>query len=231
MTSFRVYYGVFASTLVLCGCPPGAGRDVLGQDGGDDAEAGGGPTDASAGDVASSDGPGARCGPNGTNACGPYSICDAKLGCVECREDDDCPVAAGHCLAGACVLCRPGLTDCPSGTTCWASDYECHPRCAGPGSCPGGTSCDESSGACVGCSAAIPCATGVCAMDRRRCVECISDDACPKARPRCHAGRGECVRCTSNDDCGVSAPFCDPVRFACALPGAADAGISDAAAD
>jgi hypothetical protein len=218
MTSLRVYYGLFASTFLLCGCPPGAGRDVFRQDGGDEVDA----------EAGASDDPGARCGPNGTNACGPYAICDPALGCVECASADDCPVAAAHCLAGACVVSRPGMTDCPAGTTCWASDYECHPRCAGAGSCPGGTACDESSGECVGCSAALPCATGVCALDRRRCVECLTEETCPAARPRCHAGRGECVRCTSNDDCGVTAPFCDPVRFACSVPDAADSGVSDA---
>lgn len=185
------------------------------QDGGDAGDAPDADLDDAANDGAGSADPGALCGASGRDDCGPYSACDAELGCVECRNDDDCPVAAGHCLLGACVGCRPAMTDCPSGTTCWTTDFECHPRCAGLGSCPDGTACDESSGACVGCSAEAPCATGVCSPDLRQCVECVSDETCPKARPRCLLARGECAACTSNEDCGVAAPICDPVTFEC----------------
>jgi len=211
----------FAFPLFLAGCPQGAANDVFRLDGGD----GGDADDA---DVASSNDAleaGALCGGDGRDACGPLTVCDPNLGCVECRSDDDCPIAAAHCLVGACVGCRPRMTDCQEGEACSTADFECHPRCTGPGTCPSGTACDDSSGECVGCFGDENCAGMVCSVDKRQCVECASDEACPKAEPRCRILTGECVRCRSNDDCGIAAPFCDPITFECRAPDAdADAG-------
>lgn len=216
-----------AFSFMLAGCPQGSANDVFRRDGGDD----GG--DAEAGVASSNDatGSGALCGAGGKDECGSLAICDAKLGCVECRTDDDCPITAARCLVGACVGCRPGMTDCQPGLACSTADFECHPRCVGPGSCGEGMVCDESSGECVGCLGAEGCAGRVCSAQKRQCVECASDESCPKGKPRCRVLTGECARCLSDDDCGVTAPICDPFSFACRRPDAGAPGPSDAGLD
>jgi hypothetical protein len=220
--TFFIRFSLVIFSLFLAGCPQGSAQDVFGLDGGDGGE------DAEAGVAEENDagGTGALCGIDGKNECGSLSACDPKLGCVECRSDDDCPIAAARCLLGACVGCRPGKTDCPDGTACSTEDFECHPRCTGAGSCPTPTVCDESSGECVGCLGPEGCAGLVCSSDKRQCVECVADESCPKSKPRCRMAIGQCVRCQSNDDCGVAAPVCDPTTFSCRTPNAAsDAGV------
>lgn len=214
-------FSFFFLPLFLAGCPQGSANDVFRRDGGDAGD------DAEAGVAEENDGggSGALCGVDGKDECGSLSACDAKLGCVECRTDDDCPLAAAHCLLGACVGCRPGKTDCPEGSACSTADFECAPRCTGPGTCPATTVCDESSGECVGCLETTACAGLVCSPAQRQCVECIDDSTCPKSKPRCRIVLGQCVRCQSNDDCGLAAPICDPRTFECR------ASLSDASTD
>jgi hypothetical protein len=217
----------FTFSLFLAGCPQGSANAVFRLDGGDASD------DAEASVAADNDGggSGALCGVDGRDECGSLSACDANLGCVECRSDDDCPIAAAHCLLGACVGCRPGKTDCPGGQACSSADFECHPRCSGPGTCSFGMACDESSGECVGCLGDSSCARGVCSPDRRECVECVSDVSCPKSKPRCRIAVGQCVRCRSNDDCGLAAPTCDPTTFECRTGGGNGGGATDAGTD
>jgi len=217
--------------LLLAGCPQGAGLGQPGQDGGGDADAdsrdeapdaGGGDGAAPDGDAPTA-GSGALCGPNGRDDCGAFLLCDAQRGCVECMQDADCSAAAPHCVAGTCAACRPaaraqdaGMSDCPAAApACWASDTECHPACGDGVTCPAGASCDKASGACVGCRADADCASGVCALDRRRCVTCTSDATCGGARPRCRLLTGTCEACTSNADCGRASPICDPATLTC----------------
>jgi hypothetical protein len=211
-------FTIFSFCVFLAGCPQGSANDVFRLDGGDAGD------DADAGVAEENDagGTGALCGADGRDECGSLSTCDPKLGCVECRSDDDCPIAAARCLLGACVGCRPGKTDCPEGSACSVADFECHPRCVGPGECSGATICDETSGECVGCLGDHACAGMKCSPDKRDCVECIDDESCPSSRPRCRIATGACVGCRSNDDCGVSAPFCDPVDFSCRVPKSAE---------
>ena len=227
--SFSIRFSLVTLSLFLAGCPQGTANDVFrldGGDGGDDAEAG-------VAEENDAGGSGALCGVDGKDECGPRSACDAKLGCVECRSDDDCPIAAAHCLVGVCVGCRPGKTDCPDAEACSTEDYSCRPRCTGPGTCPAGKACDESSGECVGCLEDSQCAGRVCSAERRECVECVTDDSCPKSKPRCRIATGQCVPCLSNDDCGLAAPTCDPAIFECRAeePPVSDAGATDAAVD
>jgi hypothetical protein len=222
---FSIRFSLLTFSLFLAGCPQGSASDVFrldGGDGGDDLEAGVATIDGGGGT-------GALCGIDGKDDCGSLSACDPKLGCVECRDDDDCPIAAAHCLVGACVGCRPGKTDCQDGWACSTADYECAPRCTGPGTCAGARVCDESSGECVGCLGAEACAGLVCSPERRECVECTDDTGCPNSKPRCRVATGQCVRCHSNDDCGLSAPTCDPTTFECR--GALSAGSTDAGGD
>src|SRR5437899_2788092 len=102
MTTLRAcwllgFIGFCAALLV--GCPDGE-VGIHGQDGGadgGDAEAGpesgtdgdGGRSEASA-EGGASIGSGALCGVDGRNECGAFLLCDEKLGCVECKQDDDC---------------------------------------------------------------------------------------------------------------------------------------------
>lgn len=222
--TFTIRFSLVTLSLFLAGCPQGSANDVFRRDGGDDAG------DAEAGVAEENDGggSGALCGADGKDECGSLSACDPELGCVECRTDDDCPIAAAHCLLGACVGCRPGKTDCPEGSACSTADFECRPRCVGPGTCPSGTVCDESSGECVGCLGDHACAGMVCSAERRECVECVNDSSCPKSRPRCRIALGQCVRCRSNDDCGLAAPTCDPTTFECRASGSS---VTDGATD
>lgn len=221
--------------LLVAGCPEGAGLGTPGQDGGADADAdahqdgetseGGGDGD---GAVPEGGGPtpgsGALCGPNGRDDCGAFLLCNETLGCVECKQDTDCPAAAAHCLAGTCAGCRPGMSDCPGGArACWASDNECHPACGDAVACPAGTACDKASGACVGCSVDTDCASGVCAPATKTCVACIKDATCSGARPRCRILTGTCEACTSNADCGHALPICDPTTFTCRVGCTSDA--------
>lgn len=230
-----------AFPLVLLGCPQGAGVGAPRQDGGADADA---HADADVdGDAAGEDAPsdaaedahrssGALCGNNGEDLCGPFAVCDATLGCVECERDGDCPAAAGRCLEGRCVACRPNeATDCPAGKACFSTDFSCHARCAGATSCPDGATCDETSGRCVGCLIDADCNSGVCSPVTRRCVECVTDATCPAARPRCRRFTGACVACASNDDCGVAAPICDATTFTCREGCASDAQCPGKACD
>ncbi|MDB4936330.1 MAG: putative lipoprotein [Labilithrix sp.] len=218
---------------LLAGCPDGAGIGVPGQDGGGDAledgatDGSSAATDGDAPDAppesAAPIGSGALCGANGRNDCGPFLLCEESLGCVECRDDVDCPVAAAHCLQGTCVGCRPGTSsadggspDCPAGArTCWSSDDECHAPCSDTNQCPAGTACDKASGECVSCNVDADCSSGVCSPAQHRCVECTSDATCPAARPRCRTLTGTCHACTSNADCGHASPICDPLTFTC----------------
>ena len=276
MTTLRAcwllgFIGLLAS--LLAGCPDGAGVGVRGQDGGADggdveagqesgvgAETGGADAFDARAEGGSNRGSGALCGANGRNDCGPFLLCDEPLGCVECIHDDDCPVAAAHCLQGTCVGCRPaasaadaGTSDCPAAaSTCWSTDDECHAACSDTSPCPAGSSCDKASGACVGCTSDSDCPSGVCSPARRTCVECVADATCPASKPRCRVLTGKCEACTSSADCGHAEPVCDPTTFTCRVgcssdaqcPGqqcdeatatcvavALDAGASDAAAD
>ncbi|MBX3185779.1 MAG: hypothetical protein KF819_02140 [Labilithrix sp.] len=225
MRSTSSLFAIAPLALLLLGCPQGAGPSAP-YDADDDAPDGGesdsalsvdepdpriDPVSRDAGPVV--DPASALCGVNGQNACGPFAVCNPKLGCVECAVDADCPRSAGRCLQGACVACR-GNSDCAAPSACWSVDDACHPPCGGV-ACPAGFSCDAASGACVGCVADADCASGVCSKALRRCVECESDGACAAAVPRCHAGQGRCVKCLSNADCGLAAPVCDPTTFTC----------------
>jgi hypothetical protein len=234
--SFAVFFVIHP--LVLVGCPDGAGLRPPRQDGGDargeedDAstlppEEGAVPTP----EGGTSGGSGARCGANGRNDCGPFLLCAESLGCVECRADTDCPAAAGRCLAGICVGCRPGKggadagpPDCPgAASACWTSDHECHAPCGDANTCPAGTACDRTSGECAGCTTNADCPSGVCSPTLRKCVDCISDATCPSTRPRCRVLTGTCEACTANSDCGVAQPVCDPLTFTCRLGCTSDA--------
>jgi Cys-rich repeat protein len=247
MTTLRAcwllgFIGLLAS--LLAGCPDGAGIGTHGQDGGAEggdaeageesgvsAEEGGAETSTEAGAPLGS---GTLCGASGRNDCGPFLLCDQTLGCVECIHEDDCPVAAAHCLEGTCVGCRPALsaagggsTDCPgAATACWSTDDECHATCSDQSPCPTGSTCDKTSGACVGCTRDADCASGVCSPARRTCVACVADATCPATKPRCRVLTGTCEACTSNDDCGHAAPICDPTAFTCGV-GTVDAGGHD----
>ena len=243
MTTLRAcgllgFIGFYAS--FLAGCPDGE-AGIHGQDGGadaSDADAGqesgadveAGASEASAAHGASK-GSGALCGVDGRNDCGPFLLCDESLGCVECTHDDDCPVAAAHCLQGTCVGCRPaggsGTSDCPTAATaCWSTDDECHAPCSDASPCPSGSLCDKASGACAFCTQGSDCASGVCSPTRRTCVDCTSDETCPGSKPRCRVLTGTCEACTSSADCGHAAPVCDPTTFTCRVP--VDAGATDA---
>lgn len=233
--------------LVLLGCPNGDFPDQRRQDGGaeaSDALVGDGDTEAGeggadAGDPRDDSGPprgsGALCGANGRNDCGPFHLCMDTLGCVECKQDEDCPVASPRCLQGACVGCRlrggaedggadAGMSDCPgAGAACWASDDECHPACSEQSACPAGTACDKSSGECLGCKTDSDCASGVCSQVLHTCVGCVEHSDCPSTHPRCRVLTGTCEACTANVDCGLAAPICDPKTFTCRVGCSTDA--------
>jgi len=240
VVSFALLFS--ALPLVLAGCPDGPGVAIGRQSVPDDAAdaegsvEGGDESDASVADGdadGSPQGTGALCGVSGKDECGSLLLCAAGLGCVECRSDDDCPLAAGRCLEGTCVGCRPlgaggaTMSDCPSAATaCSTATYECQARCSSSGGappCPAGTACDNLTGQCVGCTTGADCPTGVCSAPRRTCVECIDDATCPASRPRCRRLTGDCVKCTSDADCGHAAPVCDPRTFTCRVDLSVDA--------
>jgi hypothetical protein len=242
----RALTGLFFSSLTAC--PGGDAPYTHHLDGGDgggdgDVHDGGDPSDAThAGDDGTKDAPadtqpdgqtasgtGARCGVNGRNDCGPFMACDAVLGCVECASDDECPLAAKHCVAGACGECATGADaaaiGCPAGApSCWPADHVCHPKCAGPASCPAtAPMCDPASGECRGCDLDADCAPRVCSPITRQCVQCVRDADCGGGEPRCDVARAVCVACASDDDCGIAEPVCDPARRACRVGCTSDA--------
>lgn len=140
-------------------------------------------------------------------------VCDATLGCVECKDDGACPTAKPRCVRGSCYVCATNA-DCPASVhACSPSEHTCHVAC-GTGSavtCEKGTLCDASSGACVVCSTNTDCAgTGqpICDPERKTCVACVSNGNCSKSAPICARGQGECVECVTNGDCPSTAPTC-----------------------
>jgi hypothetical protein len=163
---------------------------------------------------------GALCGVNGRDDCGPFQLCDAVLGCVECARDDDCPLGARHCVVGACVACEVA-EDCPASLpSCWPKDHACHAKCAG--TCPPDAKLCVS-GACWGCATDADCPGARCAPSVRQCVTCLDDTDCTSPTPRCDVRVGACVACDSNDDCGRAAPICDPATRACRVGCTGDA--------
>jgi hypothetical protein len=201
-------------------------------DGAADGDAAGRDAGDAATDAALASGTGALCGVNGRDDCGPFSTCDPMLGCVECANDDECPLAAKHCIAGACAACTVDATGaaigCPaSAPSCWPADHLCHPPCAGgggPSACPAKAPiCEPVSGECHGCDADKDCSPGVCSPVTKQCVQCVHDADCGGASPRCDVARGACVACASNDDCGLREPVCDPASRACRVGCTGDA--------
>ncbi len=231
--------------LVLSACPGGDAPFTRPVDGGHEgtegsADARSAPLDAATDNAVSpadaafdgtrpSASSGARCGVSGRNDCGPFGLCDPVRGCVECEVDDDCPLAARHCVAGACGECvagaGAGAVGCSAGApSCWPLDRTCHAACTSPSSCPTAAHlCDAMTGECRGCTTTADCTNGVCDPVSRQCVECSTDLDCAADRPRCDVARAVCEACSSNDDCGLAEPICDPASRRCRVGCTSDA--------
>lgn len=133
---------------------------------------------------------GTQCDADASAACRSKK-CDAKLGCVDCFADADCPAAQAKCepTTKRCVGC---LVD----ANCPASAPRCienacrvaSTTCATDGQCAGTKPhCDVTGGACVECLAQEHCAAAKPVCDGNRCVECGRDEDCPSSLPKCRS--------------------------------------------
>ena len=110
-------------------------------------------------------------------------ICDVEKGiCVDCLENDDCPIDKPVCnlTTGECGECFVS-GDCPSSKPI----------------------CDILAHTCKECLAHSDCggATPYCNSVSNICVNCITSANCPSGKPFCNPGNNECSECLSNGSC------------------------------
>lgn len=148
-----------------------------------------------------------------------------------CQTNDDCPMSAPICQAGACLECLTN-DDCMEEEQCRSN--RCEPSCLVDLDCPLFHSCDNR--VCV----ERPCATdrecvaftgrvfATCDGDTGEClVPCNSDRDCSSAEDFqfevCRSGRCTYVGCSTDEECRVatgltSDDFLHPTRIVCRPP-------------
>jgi hypothetical protein len=110
-----------------------------------------------------------------------------------------CPASFSRCEMGRCVECLLN-SECPGNGLCDVQTRRCVLSCAigGDAVCdrtlyPRRCSDDFGPPICAQCKEAGDCSSGVCALSRGACVECVVDGQCPASKPRCDVSPGVCV--------------------------------------
>jgi len=130
------------------------------------------------------------------------AYCEPKSNvCVSCLTDAQCPHTEPYCATtlGLCVSCLSSDNCGGGGRACDRTSFRCVPTC--------GTHAD-----CAGTAE-----TQYCDPERNLCVACIADDGCTSdATPRCALDGKKCVQCLGNADCASPTPLCDTKTHGCA---------------
>lgn len=149
--------------------------------------------------------------------------CDRnEFRCVECFDDDDCPLER-YCDRGLkrCVDCV-GDRGCDGDSVCDGSTNTCQEQCLTP-SHPDeycydpSLMCDDRSNRCVACRGDGDCTEPqlpYCLESGARCAECEGDFHCPDERPRCDPVLFRCVECTDSRNCQLPM-VCHPQTHEC----------------
>jgi uncharacterized repeat protein (TIGR01451 family) len=115
--------------------------------------------------------------------------------CVECVEDEDCPLGEICTEENTCEECEDN-DDCPEGEIC--EENECVPEeCETDEDCPADEVCLE--GECVDCIEDEDCPEGEICTEDNECVECEEDSDCPEDLV-CEDGTCE-EECSIDADC------------------------------
>lgn len=101
----------------------------------------------------------------------PYTAADGT--CVECLNDDDCPVAFPTCANHRCVNGCPPWAPFPVNGHCFECTNDSHCEC---GSCQADGRCWFGYG---NCACVEPYAACITYEGQIMCVECVSDGDCP----------------------------------------------------
>lgn len=142
--------------------------------------------------------------------------------CVECFQDEDCPIDR-YCDRGLnrCASCA-GDRGCPKGKVCDGSTNQCLEQCnvsaSSDAACEeANRMCDEDTGRCITCRGDGDCENApdgpYCLESGARCAECEADFHCPHQK-RCDPVLFRCVKCADSRDCELPM-VCHPETHEC----------------